>query len=96
MILNLIGNYKFKSKKIDLYLYFNYLQLIYINNYCVIYLMSSYTSLYRLANPDYYIEEKKKINELQKQKYRNDPVYRQKQLENSKKQNQLKKLKISS
>lgn len=58
--------------------------------------MSSYTSLYRLANPDYYIEEKKKINELQKQKYRNDPVYRQKQLENSKKQNQLKKLKISS
>ena len=41
--------------------------------------MSSYTSFYRLANPDYYELEKKKINETQKFKYKNDPEYRERQ-----------------
>ena len=32
--------------------------------------MSSYTSFYRLANPEYYQMEKKKINEAQKLRYK--------------------------
>jgi len=41
--------------------------------------MSSYTSLYRIANPKFYEVEKKKINEAQKLRHKNDPVYREKQ-----------------
>ncbi len=41
--------------------------------------MSSYTSFYRLANPEHYQMEKKKINEAQKSRYKNDPVYKETQ-----------------
>jgi hypothetical protein len=54
--------------------------------------MSSYTAFYRLANPDYYQEEKKKINEKQKERYKNDPEYRLKQKEYAKKQRERKKV----
>lgn len=54
--------------------------------------MSSYTSFYRLANPDYYQEEKKKINEIQKIKYHTNPEYRERQKEYAKKQRQRNKI----
>jgi hypothetical protein len=54
--------------------------------------MSSYTSFYRLANPDYYQEEKIKINENQKIRYHNDPEYREKQKEYARKQRERKKV----
>jgi hypothetical protein len=53
--------------------------------------MSSYTSFYRLANPDYYELEKKKINETQKFKYKNDPEYRERQKQYAKLQRQKNK-----
>jgi len=52
--------------------------------------MSSYTSFYRLANPEYYQMEKKKINEAQKFRYKNDPVYKEKQKQYAKLQRQKK------
>ena len=52
--------------------------------------MSSYTSFYRLANPEYYQMEKKKINEAQKLRYKNDPVYKEKQKQYAKLQRQKK------
>ncbi len=58
--------------------------------------MSSYTSLYRIANPKYYEEEKKKINEAQKLRYKNDPVYREKQKQYAKLQRERRKVIISS
>jgi hypothetical protein len=54
--------------------------------------MSSYTSFYRLANPDYYKEEKNKINEKQKERYRNDPEYRERQKEYARKQRERQKV----
>ncbi len=53
--------------------------------------MSSYTSLYRISNPEYYENEKKKINEIQKFKYKNDPEYRIRQLQYAKQQRERKK-----
>ena len=58
--------------------------------------MSSYTSLYSIANPKYYEEEKKKINEAQKLRYKNDPVYREKQKQYAKLQRERRKVIISS
>ena len=58
--------------------------------------MSSYTSLYRIANPKYYEEEKKKINEAQKLRYKNDPVYREKQKQYAKLQRERRKVILSS
>jgi hypothetical protein len=50
--------------------------------------MSSYTSFYRLANPEYYQMEKKNINEAQKLRYKNDPVYKERQKQYAKLQRQ--------
>ena len=58
--------------------------------------MSSYTSLYRIENPKYYEIEKKKINEAQKLRYKNDPVYREKQKQYAKLQRERRKVIISS
>lgn len=58
--------------------------------------MSSYTSLYRIANPKYYEEEKKKINEAQKLRYKNDPVYKEKQKQYAKLQRERRKVIIKS
>ena len=52
--------------------------------------MSSYTSFYRLANPEYYELEKKKINEAQKLRYKTDPVYKERQKQYAKLQRQKK------
>jgi len=52
--------------------------------------MSSYTSIYRLANPEYYEMEKKKINENQKLRYKNDETYRERQKQYARLQRQKK------
>jgi len=52
--------------------------------------MSSYTSFYRIANPEYYATEKKKINEAQKLRYKNDPEYRERQKQYARLQRQKK------
>ena len=58
--------------------------------------MSSYTSLYRIANPKYYEIEKKKINEAQKFRYKNDPVYKEKQKQYAKLQRERQKVIINA
>ncbi len=58
--------------------------------------MSSYTSLYRIANPKYYEIEKKKINEAQKLRYKNDPVYKEKQKQYAKLQRERQKVIINA
>jgi dsDNA-specific endonuclease/ATPase MutS2 len=58
--------------------------------------MSSYTSLYRIANPKYYEMEKKKINEAQKLRYKNDPVYKEKQKQYAKLQRERQKVIINA
>ena len=39
--------------------------------------MTSYATLYRLNHPEYYEKEKNKDNERMKQKYANNPEYKE-------------------